>query len=373
MRVDEVCVKKFGLHMTFAPRFGWLKKAFDGVIQDPEIFGQEDAPKHLGVGKNMVDSIAFWATAFRIISPLSVKGKDGVKRYDTTPFGRFIFAKDKGVDQFLEDSNTLWLLHWNSLQSGCLLPVWWLSFNSFHAVEFASEHLQTFILEQTSASNWNFTNTNPIKKDVDCMLKMFAPRENQHRLTVDDFLDSPFRDLGLIVQSSLTKGDYRFEYGPKTGLGASMALAICLDFVARTTPDARTVTVGRLVSDHGSPGRLLKLSEQALNDLLVEAVSAHSDLVSLSSPTGSTQLNVNQTAAVAADVIIHSCYGLKAKGIAAAAGIGMHSFEDSKTARSVADVAQKKVKKTIPKSKSYESKKLISESKKSKKPKVSVR
>ena len=326
MRVDHVCVKKFGAHQTFSPRFGWLKKAFDGVMQDPEIFGNEDAPKHLGVGKNMVDAIAFWATAFHVIASQDIKGKGGIRRYETTPLGRFIFNNDKGVDQYLEDPNTLWLLHWNSLQPGCQLPVWWLSFNSFHAVEFASEHLQTFILEQTAASNWSFTNANPIKKDVDCMLKMFAPRENQLRQTVDDFLDSPFRDLGLLTQSTLTKGDFRFEYGPKTGLSPSMALAICLDFVARTTPDARTVTVGRLVSDQGSPGRLLKLSEQALSDLLVKAMQLHPDIVSLSSPTGSTQLNINLTTVLAAETIIHLCYGLKEKGIANASGIGVRSF-----------------------------------------------
>ena len=68
MRVDEVSVKKFGQHMTFAPRFGWLKKAFDGVSKNPEIFGHDDAPKQLGVGKNMVDAIAFWATACPNIS-----------------------------------------------------------------------------------------------------------------------------------------------------------------------------------------------------------------------------------------------------------------------------------------------------------------
>ncbi len=326
MRVDEVSVKKFGLHMTFAPRFGWLKKAFDGVSNNPEIFGHDDAPKQLGVGKNMVDAIAFWATAFHIISPLSGKGKGGIKRYETTPLGRFIFDESTGVDQYLEDTNTLWLLHWNSLQPGCQLPVWWLSFNSFHAVEFASEHLQTFVLEQTAASSWNFTNANPIKKDVDCLLKMFAPRENQLRQTVDDFLDSPFRDLGLLTQSTLTKGDFRFEYGPKIGLSPSMALATCLDFVARTTPDARTVTVGRLVNDHGSPGRLMKLSEQALGELLNKASKLHPGIVSLTSPTGSTQLNSNQDARIAAEIVLHACYQLSPKGKTGATGIGSRSF-----------------------------------------------
>ena len=34
MRVDHVCVKKFGAHQTFSPRFGWLKKAFGERMWD---------------------------------------------------------------------------------------------------------------------------------------------------------------------------------------------------------------------------------------------------------------------------------------------------------------------------------------------------
>jgi len=326
MRVDHVCVKKFGAHQTFSPRFGWLKKAFDGVTKNPHIFSDDDAPKFLGVGKNMVDAIAFWATAFHIISPLNEKTKTGAKLYEVTPFGRFVFDADRGVDQYLEDPNTLWLLHWNSLQVGCQLPVWWLSFNSFPAVEFTSEALQIFILEQTTASNWNFNNLKPIQKDVDCLLKMYSPRENQARLTVDDFLDSPFRDLGLLTPSSLTPNGFRFEYGPKAGLSAEVALAICLDFISRTTPDARTVTVGRLVGDHGSPGRLLKLSEQALGELLTSASALFPDLVSLSSPTGSMQLNAHQAPDLLRELVLRSHYKLKSKGSSIAIGIGPMSF-----------------------------------------------
>ena len=336
MRVDLVCVKKFGAHQTFSPRFGWLKKAFDGVIENPQIFSDGDAPRHLGVGKNMVDSIAFWATAFRIISPLSEKAKSGARLYEATPFGRFIFDSERGVDNYLEDPNTLWLLHWNSLQVGCQLPVWWLSFNSFPAVEFSSEALQIFVLEQTTASDWNFNNLKPIQKDVDCLLKMYSPRENQARLTVDDFLDSPFRDLGLLTPSSLTTSGFRFEYGPKAGLSAEVALTICLDFIARTTPDARTVTIGRLVSDHGSPGRLLKLSEQALGELLSSATALFPDLVSLSSPTGSMQLNAHQAPETLRELVLRSHYKLKSKGSSIAIGIGPISFGE--VSNSKADV-----------------------------------
>ena len=67
MKVHEVCKPGFGLHQTFPPRFGWLKKAYDGVQENPAIFSDQDATVELGVGKNMVEAIAFWAVAFQIL------------------------------------------------------------------------------------------------------------------------------------------------------------------------------------------------------------------------------------------------------------------------------------------------------------------
>jgi len=290
MRLEDATFKKFGLHQTFAPRFGWLKKAYDGVIADPEIFSKDEAMMVLGVGKNMVDAIAFWASAFRVISPLAKSGRGGVRVFRVTPFGRYLFDSEIGVDPYLENSNSLWLLHWNSLQTGSQLPVWWMSFNLFNSVEFSESQLVLFLVEQTSASNWNFSNEKPIKRDVDCMLKMFAPRERQVRQTVDDFLDSPFRDLGLIKQSTINRGDFRFQLGQKPGLSGAMLTAMCLDFMARHTPDAVTATIGRLANDPCSPGRFLKLTEQAIGNLLADHAVSSSD-ISLSNPAGSSQLN----------------------------------------------------------------------------------
>jgi hypothetical protein len=43
---------KFGGHEKFVFRYGWLKKGFDAVIEDPLIFSKDDALITLGVGKN---------------------------------------------------------------------------------------------------------------------------------------------------------------------------------------------------------------------------------------------------------------------------------------------------------------------------------
>ena len=51
-------VPKFAGHETFTLRYGWLKKAVDATRQRQDIFLQDDALVTLGVGKNMVRSIA---------------------------------------------------------------------------------------------------------------------------------------------------------------------------------------------------------------------------------------------------------------------------------------------------------------------------
>jgi hypothetical protein len=330
VRVDEAALKKFGLHMTFAPRFGWFKKAYDGVNSDPMLFSNEDAPKILGVGKNMVDAIQFWAQAFRIIEPSKGGKRTSQTGFVVTPFGRFIFDSENGVDPYLENPNSVYLLHWNALQAVSLLPVWWISFNQFPAIEFESEQLVTFALEQVMSSNWNFDNQNPIKKDVDCLLKMYAPRENQVRHTVDDFLDSPFRDLGLISQSVINRSAFRFEIGPKVGLSAGLVAAVCLDFVHRTSPDAKTATISRLTTDPGSPGRLLKLSDSALSELLIESSKIFKSGLFLNNPAGSTQINWTTDTMELANNYLQETFGQPLRGSIPKYGIGEKALSDLK-------------------------------------------
>ena len=56
-----------GRHETFTPRYGWLKKGYDELKRDSHIFNAPDAIERLGVGKNMVQSIRFWCSAFNLI------------------------------------------------------------------------------------------------------------------------------------------------------------------------------------------------------------------------------------------------------------------------------------------------------------------
>jgi hypothetical protein len=98
---------KFSGHETFPCRYAWLPKAYGAIATDAEAFANEDdAMINLGVGKNMVRSIRFWVQAAGIAEPRRAGG------YEITPFGKAVFSR-RGFDPFLEDTRTLWLIHWN--------------------------------------------------------------------------------------------------------------------------------------------------------------------------------------------------------------------------------------------------------------------
>ena len=72
-------------------------------MKDGHSFNDEDAVVALGVGKNMVSSIRYWLRAFGLINLDN----------EISPLADFIFDTETGCDPFVEDTQTLWLLHWN--------------------------------------------------------------------------------------------------------------------------------------------------------------------------------------------------------------------------------------------------------------------
>ncbi|AFZ16745.1 hypothetical protein Mic7113_0840 [Allocoleopsis franciscana PCC 7113] len=113
----------FARHETFHPRFGWLKKGFDWAKRDSEIFLKEDAPVRLGVGKNMVRSIRYWCSAFKVLENDTPDARR-LANASLSDFGEKLLAEN-GWDEFLEDPASLWLLHWNLLKPTCEAAAWY--------------------------------------------------------------------------------------------------------------------------------------------------------------------------------------------------------------------------------------------------------
>ena len=91
----------FSGHETFPFRYPWLKKGFDAVSTDGDVFHKEHAITILGVGKNMVRSIRHWCLAAGVIQENRGEAADpGAGGLIPTKLGRRIFADD-GLDPYL--------------------------------------------------------------------------------------------------------------------------------------------------------------------------------------------------------------------------------------------------------------------------------
>ena len=307
MRLAEAAEPRFARHETFHPRYGWFRKAYSFVAADPRIFFREDAPVRVGVGKNMVRAIRFWGLAAKLIEADPRCSDQRTCDLIPTALGHALFG-DSGWDRYMEDPGTPWLLHWLLLAPPSLLPVWWLAFNEFHAVEFADHELETALMIQLeSTGEWASPHGSSVKKDVSALLRTYVPAEHSGRSGIEDVLDCPLRELNLIGRSPATNR-YRFTLGGKPALPAAVLAYAILDYADRADIRGNTITLGRLAGEPGAPGKAFKLTEGELHTAL-EAFIGATDALALANTTGATQLSWSAEPRETANGILDDYYG----------------------------------------------------------------
>jgi hypothetical protein len=89
----------FSGHETFPFRYPWLKKGFDAVLADGNVFLRDDAITILGVGKNMVRSIRHWCLTAGVVEESAAKAGGSLQ---ASELGKLLLADD-GLDPYLED------------------------------------------------------------------------------------------------------------------------------------------------------------------------------------------------------------------------------------------------------------------------------
>ena len=290
LMMSDGCRSSFARHETFHPRFGWLKKALDEASQPGGAdFASEDAPVRLGVGKNMVNAIRYWGLAFKVLKEEADPQRPRVPRIVPTAFGRALLSDD-GWDPYLERPESLWLLHWHLLRAQSMAPTWWVAFNAASQNTFGETDLQARVADLAAAAGWNAVVPASIKKDVDCLVRTYTVK-GRGRQSLDDVLDCPFRELGLLERVEGVDAKWQISYGAKGTLTAHTVLFASLDFIELHGEERRSIGVARLATDPGSPGRAFGLREVDLHRALTEATAGRKD-VELGEAGGLRQLLV---------------------------------------------------------------------------------
>ena len=273
----------FGRHQTFPLRYGWLSKAFRAVEQDPKILRSDAAIAELGVGKNMVESMAYWLRACRVIeAPTEVT---------PTELGKLLFAHD-GADPYLEDEATIWLLHWLICSNPTQATSWYWFFNKFHKAEFSAEEIQTalsdYVKDQVKEERQASAST--LKNDATLLPRMYSQSSITKSKPIEDVLDSPFALLGLVVQSGRDRF-YSSIPSYRDGLPPEIIGFAILELLE--TLSAESLLVEDLLYSRGdlpSPGSIFRLTEQGLIAKLEQLVDAFPDHFRLDDTAGLHQL-----------------------------------------------------------------------------------
>lgn len=176
----------FSGHESFPCKTLWLKKGYD-FIDGKNNFNAADSVVKLGVGKNMVASIRYWLKTFGL-----------VKEGSLTEVARFVFADNSGMDPYIEDLGTIWLLHYLLISSreATLYNLLFTRFQRERRV-FERQHIISFVKRYMAEKGKLKTyNENTVKKDVAVLLQNYVqPMKAQ---AMEDY-STLLIDLDLII------------------------------------------------------------------------------------------------------------------------------------------------------------------------------
>jgi hypothetical protein len=264
---------RYSGHETFVCRYAWLPKAVQhlGDGNNSRLFSEEDdAMVRLGVGKNMVRSIRFWAETTGIIESLGDN-----KGYGVTSFGRDLLGHD-GYDQYLENPATLWLLHWKiATNPNGPIYQWVQMLNHWHRSEFTEAEAMGFLKKNLPPKSQSLSDRTT-EDGLRVFINTYIPTRGRKGEVAEDNLDSPFVELGLLrrcgertdIKTGLRETIYSFAVEEKPGISNEL-FAYCLkDFWTNEHAGDHTISFGAVAVGEGSPGQIFKLPEASVRHYL---------------------------------------------------------------------------------------------------------
>ena len=269
---------RFSGHETFPCRYAWLPKAFAAIDKNHDAFADEEkAMIRLGVGKNMVRAIRFWMIEMSI----ALKHPDG---YQPTDFANAVFNRKRGIDPFLQDMRTLWLLHWKLSTHSVDEPLfaWDFLTNQWQSSEISrSSVLLAFrrVADREARPPSDVT----LEQHFDTFLHTYVPTRSRKGEIQEDNLDCPLVELEFINLVGERRIDgtgrrepiYTFRLEDKPDITPELFAYALDDYWTKRRSTERTLTFRDAAFGHGSPGQVFKLPEWAVRHRL-EVISSDS-------------------------------------------------------------------------------------------------
>ena len=270
----------FGRNETFSLRYSWLNKGLKEFKQNENIFLSQDAPLVLGVGKNMVSSIKYWLGAYQILDfseaiPLQTK------------FGEILEA----YDPYLENSVSLWLLHWKLCTNPSSATLYYWFFNCYKKNKFTKIEVLNDLNLWLDDIGSKKISTATLQRDVLLLLKTFSSSQEETK-NFEELLENPFYSLNLLSRNN--DGSYMSSYEPRDSINPAL-LGFCIleIFNSTMTKDLfknekkRTqMPVGEFLNEQPSISRIFRINESFFYQLLDDLIKKYPNIFGFNETAG---------------------------------------------------------------------------------------
>lgn len=263
----------FAGHDKFSCRQFWLKKGFDYVMNDQKF--NDAAVIDLGVGRNMVKAVKYWTNAFGVIENDSLSN-----------LSKQIFSEE-GLDPFLEDIGTIWLLHYKLVTSK-VASIYYLVFNIFRRqrIEFTKELLKKFLLQYCEKNKASY-NESSIGYDIDVFIRNYSLPEKSQGIE-SDFSGLLF-ELDLLKKIERSGDWYKIENTNRPTIAPELIL-FCILYDA--DEESTTFSFRDLLEKDNSVGRVFCLNGNGLNDKLYELTKIYPENIVFTENAGVKVLQI---------------------------------------------------------------------------------
>lgn len=249
---------RFGGHQSFALRTAWLPKAAQAIEAGEDLFTDPlRGVVKLGLGKNMVEALRVWVEAYGI-----AHRPEGA--WDLTPLGKRLLGTG-GHDRFLEDEESLWLLHWNiSTLREAPFFAWELLINRWSEPYFTTSEAMTEFAREAERTSRALSSVSA-RQHFDVWLYTYLPGRSGRG---EDGIDSPLASLGLVTRAGdreTAQGRrepvYRFDLAAKPAISDALFLYCLQNWWAEKFEFEETVPLSAVAFAHGAPGRVFRMPE----------------------------------------------------------------------------------------------------------------
>lgn len=216
----------------------------------------------LGIGRNMVKSLQFWAETSGIIDT------DGVGGHRSGQLGELLFGLN-GWDPYLESIESLWLIHWR-ITTRANLAAWNAIFGEGKLIRFDRPRLISLLAQRGGGGSRTLA-TSTLEQHASIFVNSYLQLARNN----DDTSWCPLQDLSVLRVTSSDDGRLTYNSGisPPAGLSMRVFGIVLVDYITRQKNGSGSVNLKTALRGDYSPGIVFRLDEHQLRQYIENLIS----------------------------------------------------------------------------------------------------